>query len=233
MNLAFESVKDIISRELPEILFTTEENTSMSAPITISSIAITSTGIDPIYGEYVEFLISDNRGRLLDNYNLTYYEGNINSVNTVKVISHVLVGNDDYIKCINVASFIKDGTVPIEDITFDLKNEVYCEWEYIPVSTSLGIRAHSYAEGIKIDFMVKTKEDENKSRIDSYVDKIRNKFMSSLMTLPIMSKDTIPIRIGTFKTLDKPHVRKNYREGSNIQMRTISVIGSYMINYKK
>lgn len=254
MNLAANAVITQIKAIIPTVLTTENELIGISQSITTK---ITTTEIVPeVIGvpatlippapeiiaqpAKIKFTLSE---KYKDKYDLTKYVGLINDWSSITIILHEANANPllgDIITCLKsaVAKELWDNTdvnydIPV-DISFSLNDLIYATWEYYPISSSLGSRVIAMPQAIKIDFTIKTKYDENRLRIDAYIDSIIAKCYTNYMSFLIRSDNTnlsLPI-IGNLKVLGKPYITKNQSEGTNIQSRTISIIGFYNTNFK-
>ena len=254
MNLAADAVTTQIKATIPTVLITSSELIGISQAITtkitvteiVNAITYVPAGTNPVTPEILaqpakfKITLSD---KYKNKYDLTKYVGLVNNWVKITIILHEINSNPslgDVITCLkaNVAKEIWDDTdinydIPV-DISFTLDNLIYTTWEYYPTSASLGSRMLAIAQAIKIDFTVKTKNDDTRLRIDSYVDSIVDKCYTNNMSFGIRTDNTnlsLPI-IGNLRVLGKPYVNKNQSEGANIQSRTVSIIGYYNINYK-
>lgn len=247
MNIAFNAVKSAIQTVIPNVLITTSELIGISQSIGSKIINYTIIPEDlasiPTVPELIIFELTE---QYKDRYDFAkFYDSVVDDWSPLNIIKHEkntnFPLNGDLITCVlsevdpillttideNIAGGIKTL------ISFSLNELIYSTWEYIPVSSSLGTRMANNASGMKIDFVVKTKEDNGRVNIDNYVDIIISTCFKNYMSFKIKDESTpTPLTIGNFKILNRPYVTKNQAEGSNIQSRTVTILGYYMVNYK-
>ncbi len=232
MNPALITVYNTISSIMTD-LFCYYQHSQMISEESRYNIVSQSAGTDIDLGDYVEYVIEPEEGLgiiLVDRQiNLTNkYQVTINNAyGELDIIKHTSTLTNDVIWVKNVPTIIHPS-LPLEEattLTLKLINSIYIESESIDINMQPPYK--SLFGGERITISIKTKYDEDRTRLLSYEQQIISYIMNHYRKFDIYNGTT---KVGYYKLIGLPEIQ--YSNGGNdYQESQIILNGFYVLKY--